>query len=268
MSKKMIEVKNLTRKFNGFTAVNNISFEVKEGEIFGFLGPNGAGKTTTITMLTTLLKPTSGMATINGYDLVKKTDKVRENLGIVFQEPTLDLELTAYENLSFHGILYEVNQKILKERIKEVLELVDLWDRKDLLVKTFSGGMKRRLEIARGLVHHPKVLFLDEPTLGLDPQTRKHIWDYISKLQKKEKITIFLTTHYLAETELCGKIAIIDKGKIIEIGSPQKLKEKYKKDTVEDIFLSITGDSIRDKEVSSEDAYRANMADKARKGKY
>lgn len=268
MSKKIIEVKKLTRKFNGFTAVDNISFEVKEGEIFGFLGPNGAGKTTTITMLTTLLKPTSGTAIINGYDLRKKKDEVRESLGIVFQEPTLDLELTAYENLSFHGILYKVDQKILKERIREVLELVDLWDKKDLLVKTFSGGMKRRLEIARGLVHHPKVLFLDEPTLGLDPQTRKHIWDYISTLQKKEKITIFLTTHYLAETELCGKIAIIDRGQIVEIGSPQRLKEKYKKNTVEDIFLSITGDSIRDKEVSREDMYRANMADKAKKGKF
>ncbi len=268
MSKNIIEVKDLTKKFDKFTAVDNISFDVKEGEVFGFLGPNGAGKTTTISILTTLLAPTSGTAIINGYDLKRKKDKVRENLGIVFQEPTLDLELTAYENLSFHGILYNVSRQVLKDRIKDVLDLVDLWDKKDLLVKTFSGGMKRRLEIARGLVHHPKVLFLDEPTLGLDPQTRKHIWDYIATLQKKEKITIFLTTHYLAETELCGKIAIIDQGKIIEIGSPKKLKEKYNKSTVEDIFLSITGDSIRDKEASKEDMYRANMADKAKKGKY
>lgn len=268
MSKNIIEVKNLTKKFGKFTAVDNISFDVKQGEIFGFLGPNGAGKTTTISMLTTLLKPTSGTAIINGYDLKKKKDKVRESLGVVFQEPTLDLELTAYENLSFHGILYCISQRVLKDRIKEVLELVDLWDKKDLLVKTFSGGMKRRLEIARGLVHYPKVLFLDEPTLGLDPQTRKHIWDYIDKLRKEADITIFLTTHYLAETELCGKIAIIDHGHIVEIGSPKKLKEKYKKDTVEDIFLSITGDSIRDKEVTKEDMYRANMASKAKKGKF
>lgn len=268
MTKNIIEVNNLTKKYNGFTAVNKISFEVREGEIFGFLGPNGAGKTTTISMLTTLLRPTSGTANINGYDLKKDKDKVRESLGIVFQEPTLDLELTAYENLSFHGILYCVDQKVLRPRIKDVLTLVDLWDKKDLLVKTFSGGMKRRLEIARGLVHRPKVLFLDEPTLGLDPQTRKHIWDYITTLQKEANITIFLTTHYLAEAELCGKIAIIDKGQIVEIGSPKKLKEKYKKDTVEDIFLSVTGDSIREEKVSKEDAYRENMANRARKGKF
>jgi ABC-2 type transport system ATP-binding protein len=265
---KIICVKNLTRKFNGFTAVDDVSFEVNEGEVFGFLGPNGAGKTTTINMLTTLLKPTYGKVTINGYDLKKEKDKVRESLGIVFQEPTLDLELTAYENLYFHGILYCVKHKLLPSRIKNVLKLVDLWDKKDLLVKTFSGGMKRRLEIARGLVHHPKILFLDEPTLGLDPQTRKHIWDYISDLQKKERITIFLTTHYLAETELCNKIAIIDRGKIVEIGSPKKLKAKYGKNTVEDIFLSITGDGIRDEEVSNEDMYRQKMADRARKGKF
>lgn len=268
MSKNIIEVKNLTKKFNRFTAVDKISFNVKEGEIFGFLGPNGAGKTTTISMMTTLLKPSSGTAIINGYDLKKDKDKVRENIGIVFQDPTLDLELTAYENLSFHGILYCVDQKVLGARIKEVLHLVDLWDKKDLLVKTFSGGMKRRLEIARGLVHRPKVLFLDEPTLGLDPQTRKHIWDYIATLQKEANITIFLTTHYLAETELCGKIAIIDKGKIVEIDSPKNLKQKYKKSTIEEIFLSITGDGIRDKAISKEDMYRENMANRAKKGKF
>lgn len=264
----IIEVNKLTKNFNGFRAVDKISFYVKQGEIFGFLGPNGAGKTTTINILTTLLTPTSGKAYINNCDLVKEKDKVRECLGIIFQDPTLDLELTAYENLYFHGILYSIEEKILENRIKEVLNIVDLFEKRDLLVKTFSGGMKRRLEIARGLIHHPKILFLDEPTLGLDPQTRKNIWDYIVKMQKKEKITIFLTTHYLAETELCDNIAIIDHGRIQEIGTPQKLKEKYGKDTVEEIFLSITGNNVRDKIVSRENLYKENLSQKAQKGRY
>jgi len=265
---KIIEVHKLSKKFNRFTAVDKVSFNVAEGEIFGFLGPNGAGKTTTINMLTTLLTPTSGKAFINGYNIVRKKEKVRESLGIVFQDPTLDLELTAYENLHFHGILYRVPKKILIKKIKEVLALVDLWEKRNLIVKTFSGGMKRRLEIARGLVHYPKILFLDEPTLGLDPQTRNHIWDYIIKLQKKEKITIFLTTHYLAETELCDRIAIIDNGKIKEIGKPSRLKKKYKKDTVEEIFLHVTGNMIRDKKVSDQDLFKEGLAKRAKRGKY
>lgn len=264
----IISVKNLIKKFNGFTAVDKISFNVEEGEIFGFLGPNGAGKTTTINMLITLLTPTSGNVKINNYNLVKDKDKVRECLGIIFQDPTLDLELTAYENLYFHGILYNIEEKMLKKRIKEVLTIVDLYERKNLLVKTFSGGMKRRLEIARGLIHHPKILFLDEPTLGLDPQTRKNIWNYIVKMQKKEKITIFLTTHYLAETELCDNIAIIDHGKIQEIGTPEKLKKKYGKNTVEEIFLSITGNDTRDKEITRESLYRESLSKRAQKGRY
>lgn len=264
----IIEVRELSKRFNGFTAVDQVSFKVKTGEIFGFLGPNGAGKTTTINMLTTLLTPSSGKAFINGHNVVQKKEQVRESLGIVFQDPTLDLELTAYENLHFHGILYQVPKKILTERIKEVLALIDLWEKRHLLVKTFSGGMKRRLEIARGLVHHPKILFLDEPTLGLDPQTRNNIWEYIVRLQQKEQITIFLTTHYLGETELCNRIAIIDKGKIQEIGNPEKLKKKYKKSTVEEIFLSITGRKIRDKVLTNEAQFKQGLANRAQKGKF
>lgn len=266
--KKIIQVKNLTKRFNGFTAVDKISFDVKEGEMFGFLGPNGAGKTTTINMLTTLLSPTSGTAKINDFDIVRKRDQVRECLGIIFQEQTLDLELTAYENLYFHGILYGVKKDVLKERIHEMLHLVELEKMQKKLVKTFSGGMKRRLEIARGLIHHPKVLFLDEPTLGLDPQTRSHIWDYILTLQKKEKITMFLTTHYLNETEMCDRIAIIDHGQIVEIDTPKKLKQKYQKKTIEDIFLHLTGDSIRDHELTGKDIYKQTMSQRAKSGRF
>jgi ABC-2 type transport system ATP-binding protein len=221
----IIELKNLTKKFNGLIAVDSINFKVKEGEVFGFLGPNGAGKTTTLSMLSTLLKPTSGEAFVNGFNIKTKRDEVRKSIGIVFQDPSLDDELTAYENLIFHGIVYDLKKEIREERISELLNLVDLEKRKHNIVKTFSGGMKRRLEIARGLMHHPKVLFLDEPTLGLDPQTRNHIWKYIEKLNKKENVTIILTTHYMEEADkLCNKIAIIDKGKIMALDSPENLK--------------------------------------------
>ncbi len=196
-----IQVSNLTKKFHKLTAVDNISFSVNEGEIFAFLGPNGAGKTTTIKMLTTLLEPSSGSLSLNGADPVKEKNTVRKSFGIVFQDPSSDDELTAYENLEFHGILYKVPKKLLRRRIEELLKFVELWDRRDSLVKTFSGGMKRRLEIARGFLHHPKILFLDEPTIGLDPQTRNHIWDYVKKLNKKENITVFFTTHYMEEAE-------------------------------------------------------------------
>jgi len=223
----MIKVKDLIKKFNGFTAVDKISFDVNKGEIFAFLGPNGAGKTTTIKMLTTLLSPTSGQISLNGYDVLTQPDKVRRSFGIVFQDQSLDEELTALENMDFHGVLYSVPKEIRKERIEELLNIVELWDRRREYVKNFSGGMKRRLEIARGLLHHPKVLFLDEPTLGLDPQTRKHIWSYIVNLNKKEGITIFFTTHYIEEAgKIAERIAIINQGKIVIQGSPEELMKE------------------------------------------
>jgi len=194
-----IQVENLTKRFNGLTAVDNISFSINRGEVFGLLGPNGAGKTTTIAMLSTMLKPTSGSASVNNFDMLKNEGDVRKSIGIVFQDQSLDEELTAYENMDFHGRLYRIPKKIRQKKITELLELVELEKKKNNLVKTFSGGMRRRLEIARGLLHEPKVLFLDEPTLGLDPQTRNHLWEYIEKLNKEKGITIVLTTHYMEE---------------------------------------------------------------------
>ncbi|MFA6081143.1 MAG: ATP-binding cassette domain-containing protein [Patescibacteria group bacterium] len=253
----IIEVKNLTKKFKDFIAVNDISFEVKTGEIFAFLGPNGAGKSTTIKMLTTLLSPTSGIIKINGFDPVKNQDDVRKSFGIVFQDPSLDEELTAYENMDFHGVLYNVEKNLRTKRIKELLDIVDLWDRKDHLVKTFSGGMRRRLEIARGLLHHPKIFFLDEPTLGLDPQTRNQMWTYVSDLNKKEGITIFFTTHYMEEAEkIAQKIAVIDHGRIITQGTAEELKKSTKTNSLEEAFLSLTGKKIRDEEAGGIDHMR------------
>ncbi len=230
----IIEVDDLTKVFNAqVTAVDGISFDVKEGEILGFLGPNGAGKTTTLNMLSTVLKPTSGTATVNGYDIVEESDAVRRSIGYVFQDPTLDLELTGRENLDFHGRLYHLNKSIRQQRIAEMLELVQLTDRADNLVKTYSGGMKRRLEIARGLLHHPKVLFLDEPTLGLDPQTRRSIWEHIQQLNNQKNVTIILTTHYTEEADyLCGRILIIDFGSIVALDTPEKLKARLEGDVV------------------------------------
>ncbi len=228
-----IKVKNLTKEFDGLVAVDNVSFDIETGKIFGLLGPNGAGKTTILSMLSTILKPTSGTAIVNDLDILKDEDGVRKSIGIVFQDPSLDDELTAYENMDFHGRLYRISKNIRQERIEELLKLVELEDRKDSLVKTFSGGMKRRLEIARGLLHHPKVLFLDEPTLGLDPQTRNHLWQYIENLNKEKGITIILTTHYMDEADkLCEKVAIIDMGKIIALDTPQKLKEDLGGDVI------------------------------------
>jgi len=219
-----MEVAGLVKKFNGFTAVDGISFGVRHGELFGLLGPNGAGKSTTIYMLATLIEPTAGSAKVNGFDIRTQSEEVRNSIGIVFQDPTVDTRLSAYDNLDIHGRLYGMDSKLRKERIGEVLELVELTDWKDKMVKTFSGGMRRRLEIARGLMHTPKILFLDEPTLGLDPQTRRHIWSYIEKL-RKQGITIILTTHYLEEADyLCDRIAIIDHGKIKVLDSPRNLK--------------------------------------------
>ncbi|MEM5781686.1 MAG: ATP-binding cassette domain-containing protein [Candidatus Aenigmatarchaeota archaeon] len=229
----IISVQNLKKYYKDVKAVDNVSFEVEEGEIFGFLGPNGAGKTTTIKMLVTLLKPTEGTAKVVGNDIVKNPDKVRNNIGIVFQDPALDDRLTGKENLDFHARMYGMKKEKREERIKEVLSLVELEDKAKTLVKNYSGGMKRRLEIARGLMHHPKILFLDEPTLGLDPQTRRSIWDYIKNLNKKEKITIFLTTHYMEEADfLCNRVAIIDHGKILVIGEPSKLKNQLGHDII------------------------------------
>jgi len=221
-----IHVDHLTRKFNELVAVNDISFEIGQGEIFGLLGPNGAGKTTTLAMLSTMLKPTSGSATVNGLDIEHNEDGVRKSIGIVFQDQSLDEELTAWENMDFHGRLYRIPGETRRERITELLKLVELEERKNDIVKTFSGGMRRRLEIARGLLHHPVVLFLDEPTLGLDPQTRNHLWEYIATLAKEKGITIILTTHYMEEADrLCNRIAIIDHGKIIALDTPANLKD-------------------------------------------
>ncbi len=221
----IIEVKNLTKRFNELIAVDHISFNVKKGEIFGFLGPNGAGKSTTINMLSTLLTPTSGEALINGFNILSQRNKVRKSIGMVFQDPSLDDRLTAEENLRFHAKLYDVPREEYKKRMEEVLNLVELWERRKNIVKTFSGGMKRRLEIARGLIHYPQVLFLDEPTLGLDPQTRAHLWDYILKLKNEENMTIFMTTHYMQEAENCDRIAVIDYGKIVVLDTPANLKK-------------------------------------------
>ncbi len=253
----MIEVKDLTKKFNGFTAVDNISFKVDKGSVFAFLGPNGAGKSTTIKMLVTLLKPTKGELRINGFNVLKEPSKARNSFGIVFQDYSLDDELTAYENMYFHSVIYGVPKKESKEKIKRLLKLVDLFDRKNDLVKKFSGGMKRRLEIARGLLHEPDVLFLDEPTLGLDPQTRNHIWDYIKKLNRERGLTVFFTTHYMEEAErYADTIAIIDHGRIVARGTSESLKRSTKTDNLEKAFLSLTGYDIRDENIGNAERMR------------
>ena len=229
----MIEIKDLTRNFGTLVAVNSLNFGVEEGEVFGLLGPNGAGKTTTLSMLCTILKPTSGTAIINGVDVRHHPSQVRKMIGIVFQDPSIDDRLTGRENLEMHANLYGVPSTVGKKRIDEVLGLVELEDKADLLMRTYSGGMRRRLEIARGLIHYPKVLFLDEPTIGLDPQTREHIWTYISALSKRESITIVLTTHYMEEADkLCDRVAIIDYGNIIALDQPERLKEGLEGDVI------------------------------------
>jgi len=229
---KVIEVEELSRNFGQLVAVDKVSFQVAKGEIFGFLGPNGAGKTTTINMLCTLLTPSSGKAMVNGYDVVKQQAKVRRSIGLVFQEPTLDEYLTAEQNLRFHAYAYKVPREEREKRINELLELVELSDRRQSKVSTFSGGMKRRLEMARGLLHSPQILFLDEPTLGLDPQNRRHIWDHILSLRQKNNLTIFLTTHYMDEAENCDHITIIDHGQIVALDTPDKLKDMVGGDLV------------------------------------
>ncbi len=316
----IIQVERLTKTFGTLVAVNDISFDVEEGMIFGFLGPNGAGKTTTISILCTLLSPTSGRTLIAGFDCMREPAKVRKSIGIVFQDTTLDKDLTAYENLVFHAYLYSLPKAERRERVDAVLRFVDLYDRKDDLVRKFSGGMKRRLEVARGLLHRPRVLFLDEPTLGLDPQSRSNLWEFITELPKKHNVTIFMTTHYMEEAEVCDRIAIIDHGKIIAMDSPEELKKmvggdvvsitttdnararhdiehlfrmnvaekenalyvtcsrgdtcipelirtlgervlsvRIQRPTLNDVFLKLTGKTIRDEEVSGNDSIRASI---------
>jgi ABC-2 type transport system ATP-binding protein len=253
----MIRVQHLVKKFGDFTAVDNISFDVARGEIFAFLGPNGAGKTTTIKMLTTLLAPTSGTLEIDGLNPARHQHEVRTRFGIVFQDPSLDQDLTAWENLDLHGVLYHVPRKVRRERAETLLKLFELWDRKDSPVKQFSGGMKRRLEIARGFLHTPKILFLDEPTLGLDPQSRNQLWTHVKNLNQREGVTVFLTTHYMDEADRAAqRIAVIDHGRIVATGSPSELKVQTSRESLEEAFLALTGTAIRDESAGSADQMR------------
>src|SRR6478752_5650180 len=253
----MIRAQNLVKRFGEVTAVDDISFDVGQGEIFAFLGPNGAGKTTTIKMLTTLLTPSEGHLELDGLDPRVRQNEVRQRFGIVFQDPSLDGELTAYENMELHGILYHVPRKVRIERTEMLLKLFELWDRRKDLVKKFSGGMKRRLEIARGFLHTPKILFLDEPTLGLDPQSRNQLWTHVKNLNQSEGVTVFLTTHYMDEAErVAQRIAIIDHGRIVAQGSPGELKQQTGKESLEEAFLALTGSTIRDEAAPSGDQMR------------
>jgi ABC-2 type transport system ATP-binding protein len=253
----VIRVQNLVKSFGSFTAVNDVSFDVAEGKIFAFLGPNGAGKTTTIKMLTTLLKPTSGAIELDGLNPQTSQNLVRQRFGIVFQDPSLDGELTAWENMELHGVLYHVPHKIRRQRAEELLKLFELWDRKDEQAKKFSGGMKRRLEIARGFLHTPKILFLDEPTLGLDPQSRNQLWTHVKNVNEKEKVTVFLTTHYMDEADrVAHRIGVIDHGKLVAQGTPREIKDSTGTENLEDAFLKLTGSAIRDESASSADQLR------------
>jgi ABC-2 type transport system ATP-binding protein len=253
----MIDVQDLVKNFGDFCAVDHVSFAVPEGQIFAFLGPNGAGKTTTIKMLTTVLQPTSGVLRVDGHDPQREQRQVRRSFGIVFQDPSLDNELTALENMELHGVLYGVPSVERRKRIESLLRFVELWDRRSDYVKFYSGGMRRRLEVARALLHKPKILFLDEPTLGLDPQTRNHIWTFIQSLSKEEKVTVFFTTHYMDEADrVAEQVAVIDHGKIVAQGTPNELKERTQANNLEDAFIQLTGHTIRDEEASSADRMR------------
>ncbi len=243
----MIRVEHLSKKFDDVVAVNDISFSVKEGESFGFLGPNGAGKTTTIKILTTLIPPTSGHALLAGFDVMKEPDRIRKRIGIIFQDPSLDERLTAYENLYFHAALYRIPRREIVPRIDKALSMVELTKSKDKVVKTLSGGMKRRLEIARGFLHMPRVLFLDEPTIGLDPQTRKVIWEYIWELKNTFGVTLFLTTHYMEEADGSDRVGIINEGKIVSLDSPENLKKRLGKDSI--VLLSKDGNEEKVKKL-------------------
>ena len=253
----MIRVENLVKKFGELTAVDNVSFNVERGEMFAFLGPNGAGKTTTIKMLTTLLQPTSGSLELDGLDPTIHRDEVRKRFGVVFQDPSLDQDLTAWENMEIHGVLYGMPRKERRERATTLLQLFELWERRDALVKTFSGGMRRRLEIARGLLHTPKVLFLDEPTLGLDPQSRNQMWTHVRSLNETDNVTVFLTTHYMDEADrVASRIGIVDHGRLVAIGSSRELKEQTSTESLEEAFLALTGTTIRDESADAADPMR------------
>ncbi len=253
----MIRVQNLVKTFGSFTAVNDVSFNVAEGEIFAFLGPNGAGKTTTIKMLTTLLKPTSGAMQLDGLDPLVHQNEARKRFGIVFQDPSLDGELTAWENMEVHGVLYHVPHKLRRQRTEELLKLFELWERRGDQVKKFSGGMKRRLEIARGFLHTPRILFLDEPTLGLDPQSRNQLWSHVKKVNEAERVTVFLTTHYMDEADrVAHRIGVIDHGKLVAQGTPKEIKEQTGTQSLEEAFLALTGSTIRDESANSADQMR------------
>lgn len=251
----IIIVKNLEKSFKETKAVQGIDFTVKKGEVFAFLGPNGAGKSTTIKMLTTLLTPDKGQILLNGFDVRREQYQARASFGVVFQDPSVDTELTAYENMELHAYLYGVDKKDLGPKIEELMRMVELWDKKDTVMKFFSGGMKRRLEIARGLIHHPKVLFLDEPTVGLDPQTRNQIWDYIKKLNRQEGVTLFFTTHYMDEVErIADRVAIMDYGKIIVQGTVGEIVSSSRAKDLEEAFIKLTGRRIREDLVKNENA--------------
>ena len=257
-ARPMIRVQNVVKRFGDFTAVDDVSFAVERGEVFAFLGPNGAGETTTIRMLTTLLRPTSGTLELDGLDPRTHQADVRRRFGVVFQDPSLDQDLTAWENMDIHGVLYDVPRALRHQRTETLLKLFELWDRRNELVKQFSGGMRRRLEIARGLLHTPKVLFLDEPTLGLDPQSRNHLWTHVRHLNETEHVTVFLTTHYMDEADrVADRIAIIDHGRIVAIGSSGELKERTGKESLEDAFLALTGTTIREESATAMDRMRA-----------
>ncbi len=253
----MIRVRHLSKSFGPVAAVNDISFDVEAGEIFAFLGPNGAGKTTTIKMLTTLLKPTGGSIELDGLDPLTHQNETRKRFGIVFQDPSLDGDLTAWENMEIHGVLYHVPHKVRRHRSEELLKLFELWERRNDQVKKFSGGMKRRLEIARGFLHTPKILFLDEPTLGLDPQSRNQLWTHVKNVNESENVTVFLTTHYMDEADrVAHRIGVIDHGKLVAQGTPKAIKEETGTENLEEAFLALTGSTIRDETASSKDQMR------------
>ena len=254
-----IEVSHLVKRFNGLTAVDDLSFAVETGELFGFLGPNGAGKTTTISILCTLLAPTSGGAAVAGFDCGSQSRQVRQSIGIIFQDPSLDERLTAWENLEFHGLIYHMGSVERRRRMEEVLRLVELWDRRHDIVKIFSGGMKRRLEVARGLMHQPKVLFLDEPTIGLDPQTRHRTWETLERLRADVRMTFFLTTHSMEEASQCDRVAIIDHGRLLALDRPQELVAKHKAKNLEEVFLGLTGRGLRDEIVTEAETMRSTV---------